>query len=737
MRSFFILIISLLFNASIWAQPFLIRDQSISIVKNGEGLDLGWLGGLNNPQFSNIDMNGDGTLDVFIFDKSGNMIIPLIQTGAPGVIDLSFQPTYIQHFPILSDWVLLRDFNCDGYQDIYTYSRFGPGAMVFENNGQTGAEWFSIADSLLFSYYELGSSTGEVNIFISTIDVPAIYDVDDDGDLDIFTYQLQGSKVEFHMNFSMENDEECGLDYELKNRCWGYFAESEDSEEILLGQDCFNVVDPKVVGGITHHTGSTLLMLDINDDGYKELVLGDINFSSFTTVINGGPSGSGPDSIISANYTFPNEDESLVLNNFPASFYLDINNDGVDDFVAAPNAQYSSDNVDAIRLYLNNGQNDLPDLSLENETFLHDDMIDVGEGAYPLIIDIDQDGLKDLVVGNRKKIIDSTITSSLHYYKNIGSQNDPSFEWITDDLFDLTTMGIGEALYPTFMDMNGDAALDLILGTLSGDLFYLLNSSGSGSEMTFPGPVFALNDNEGNQIDIGQLSKPQAFDINEDNLTDLLVGERTGYINYYKNTGSSSNPEFTLISEFLGDIQTPGYLVNTGYSTPFFYTENNQVKLVIGSETGEIQYYNNISNNLNGSFNLIPGPASMFDEGKRTAVSRVDINNDGLSDLFIGNYRGGVSFFKGDLTSSIKENDTENDFSLYPNPTNQLLNIDFTSEELREISIYNQLGQLLFFEDHFLDNNFQLNIEDWEDGQYIISISDKNNRQFASFILIH
>ncbi len=175
--------------------------------------------------------------------------------------------------------------------------------------------------------------------------------------------------------------------------------------------------------------------------------------------------------------------------------------------------------------------------------------------------------------------------------------------------------------------------------------------------------------------------------------------------------------------------------MNTGYAAPFFYNEDGEVKLIIGSETGEIQYYDNISNNLSGTFDLITGPASLFNEGKRTALARVDINNDGLKDLFIGNYRGGVSFFKGDLNSDISKIEDDLEFIVFPNPTRQLLNISFSEVDERDIKIYNTLGQLLFHKAEFSGDSFQLNVENWEDGQYIISIGDKNNRHFTSFIL--
>ncbi len=736
MRFIYLLGISFLFYNYSSAQSYLVREQGINVEKNGQLLDFPWVGGLNNPEFSTIDFNSDGKNDLFVFDKSGNMIIPFIQHGSPSIIDFSFEPSYVKYFPKLHDWALLRDFNCDGYVDIFTNSSFGPGIMVYLNNGQIDQNWFSIADSLIYSYYELGSSTGDVNIFVSTIDLPAIYDYDEDGDLDIFTYQLQGSKVEFHMNFSQENEGICGLDYELKNRCWGFFAEDINSPEILLGQDCFNVVDPKSLEK-KHHSGSTLLMLDINNDGYKELLMGDVSYSSLTTVVNGGPIESGLDSITSVNYFFPNESEVLILNNFPAAFYVDVNNDDVKDFIAAPNSQYTSDNVNAVRMYVNNGEDDAPELIFEQSGFLQNDMIDVGEGSYPVIIDIDQDGFQDLIIGNRKKIVDSLTTSTITYFRNTGSLTNPSFEWIEDDLFSLSTSGVGEALYPTFMDLNGDNALDLIIGNLNGELLFLLNAAGQNEMMDFPGPAAYLLNNNNIPIDVGQLAKPQAFDLNEDGLIDLVVGERSGRIRYFENTGSPNNPEFTWITDTLGGVLTPGYLLNTGYSSPFFYHENGEIKLIIGSETGEIQYYNSISSNLSGTFSLFTGPASNFNEGKRSTLARYDLNNDALPDLIIGNYRGGISFFKGDSESAISEIKKDLVIQLFPNPANDQFTLVFNDEEKHKISIFNQLGQLVFITESPFGNTMEINVNDWNNGQYIVRIDNENDPKFISLFVIH
>lgn len=736
MRTILLFLCLFLFGIDSFSQAYLIRDQSIEVSKDGETLLYPWAGGLNNPQFSNIDFNEDGSMDLFVFDKSGNIILPFVQNANSGEIAFSYEPEYVKYFPTLQDWALLRDFNCDGYMDIFSYSRFGPGAMVYENNGQIGNDWFSIADSLIYTYYEIGGSSGWVNIFISTIDVPAIYDVDEDGDLDIFTYQLQGSKVEFHKNLSVENNAECGLDYEMKNRCWGYFAEDIDSQDILLGQNCTNVNDP-AFSGTEHHTGSTLLMLDINNDGFKELVMGDISYSSLTTVVNGGPNSIGLDSITSVNYFFPNDNEELILHTFPASFYVDVNNDEVNDFIAAPNAQYTSDNVDAVDLHINNGENDNPDLEFEQEDFLQGAMIDGGEGAYPILVDIDGDGLKDLLIGNRKRISDSLSTYGIQYYKNTGTADSPSFNYINNDVFSLSTMGLGEALYPSFMDLDGDNSLDLIIGNLNGELYYLINTAAQNEEMTFPGPAFPVMDSDNEAIDVGQLAKPFVFDLNSDELEDLVIGERSGRLTYYENTGTSSNPEFTFITDTLGAVQSPGFLLNTGYSAPFLFKEDGEITLILGSETGEIQYYTEISNNLDGIFELTNGPASEFNEGKRTAIFRYDLNNDNLQDLLIGNYRGGVSFFRGDISSQVIESEFEKGFSVYPNPANSILTLEFEKLAKHDVQIINQLGQTVKEYPNIEKQTLTIGIEDLSTGQYFIRVSNNDQSYYQALILIH
>ena len=127
-------------------------------------------------------------MDLIVFDKSGNKIIPFINNG----LDYIFAPIYRENFPKnLHDWLLLADYNCDGKNDIFTYS--SGGLAVYENTSINSLT-FNIVTPLIMT--DIGSF--ETNLWVSPDDIPAIIDVDNDGDLDILTYGQLGGFIELH-----------------------------------------------------------------------------------------------------------------------------------------------------------------------------------------------------------------------------------------------------------------------------------------------------------------------------------------------------------------------------------------------------------------------------------------------------------------------------------------------------------------------------------------------------------
>ena len=75
----------------------------------------------------------------------------------------------------------MDDYDCDGRNDIFTYST--AGISVYRNNSSSVLS-FILSDSLLTN------TTSGQHIYVSPIDIPAITDVDSDGDLDILTFEI-------------------------------------------------------------------------------------------------------------------------------------------------------------------------------------------------------------------------------------------------------------------------------------------------------------------------------------------------------------------------------------------------------------------------------------------------------------------------------------------------------------------------------------------------------------------
>ena len=59
-------------------------------------------GGLDAPQFSATDLNRDGAMDLYVFDRVGNVSIPMIYDGPDGVVNYSIDWSAIDGFNLIS-----------------------------------------------------------------------------------------------------------------------------------------------------------------------------------------------------------------------------------------------------------------------------------------------------------------------------------------------------------------------------------------------------------------------------------------------------------------------------------------------------------------------------------------------------------------------------------------------------------------------------------------------------------
>ena len=114
---FLVLCLSL---SSLSAQMVLNRDTTLKIHENGTYFNSAFSGGINSGQFSEVDLNLDGIMDLVVFDKSGNKIIPYLNNNGNYI----YAPAYRNNFPNIHDWMLVADYNCDGKNDTFHFGSF-------------------------------------------------------------------------------------------------------------------------------------------------------------------------------------------------------------------------------------------------------------------------------------------------------------------------------------------------------------------------------------------------------------------------------------------------------------------------------------------------------------------------------------------------------------------------------------------------------------------------------------
>ncbi|MCW5900646.1 MAG: T9SS type A sorting domain-containing protein [Flavobacteriales bacterium] len=641
----------------LFAQGTFFFDPNIPVTRQGTALPLAWAGGLNFVQVSTVDLDGDGHQDLFLFDRSGNVVVTLLNDGIPGQVSYRVTRDYdhIDPFPTLHDWALMRDYDCDGREDLFTYSN--AGFAVYRNTSVSGTLSFELVSPLVYTDYVLGSGTViNINLWVASVDIPGLVDVDGDGDLDILTFGLQGTNVQYHKNLSMELYGTCdSLAFELRNECWGFFAENFSDNGITLNAPCpFNVPNPEIVLGDQEaeglpkaHAGSTVCPIDLNGDGVMDVLLGDITFNNLVALFNGGTVDLG--NMTTTETFFPGNDVPVDLALFPAGYHIDLDNDGRRDLVVSPNATSLAQNAHSMWYYKNNGTEAAPQFNFQQNNVLQDRMLDFGEGAYPVPFDHDGDGLMDLVVANHGYFNpNGPYVGKLALLRNTGTATAPAFELVSDDYMGLSTSGIGLSMYPAFGDVDGDGDLDMYIGDLQGRIHFYRNvSTGPVAQFQLEQPN--MTDAFGEIIDVGQFAAPQLIDMDDDGLLDLVVGERNGNLNLYQNTGTAEAPQFTLSTENLGGVSTVDSWNFPGHSIPFVHrNEDGDREIVLGSESGWLFRYGDIDDNLMGEWTRLDTAWLDLRDGQRTGLCLYDFTGDGKLDLVLGNYRGGLSFWRSD-----------------------------------------------------------------------------------------
>jgi len=719
------ILITTLFSYEVSSQVTLTYDNSIPVSIGDNQLPDPWAGGINAAQYGRLDLNGDGSDDLVIYDRSSNLVNTFIQTSG----EFIYNPDYRIYLPEeLQGWILFKDYNCDGRKDLFANSSFG--MKVYQNIAASGSEpdWELVADPIL----TLGSS-GMINLQVNITDVPAIDDVDGDGDLDVLVYNYAiGGFIRYHKNMSVERSGSCGLlDFELVSRNWGYFEECDCHVYAFeeFGEECGDLAQARVM----HPGGKSLLLIDMDNDGDKDFLGGHEQCDEFYFLENKGTAEEARMNEFSEDFPTPENPANFPI--FPAGFFDDFDDDGINDLIVSPNTEYNPDKTinygRSSWFYKNNGTNELPQFDFVTGTFLQSGMIDLGENSVPVLVDEDGDGDLDLLVGSNGYASGSQFYGYLSLFRNTGSNTNPIYSLADEDYH-----GLGEVnqydMMPVVADLNHDGFLDLVVvstkpDTKSVETRWYKSMGGDDSGLNLNASFEIL------EIDLKINDTPYFTDVNEDGLIDMLVGKSTGRLEYYTNNGSDSDPFFILEDPAFLDIDD-SFIEFRRNLVPFVIDINldGLDDLLTTDYTGELTVYLDykyepekirriIYNDL-----LNDSDTSVF--GYHTWMTGGLISGLDNQILIFGNTQGGLSVYKNIADNSREETD-DVVLEIYPNPLLNSNSLKTRSNISGNLIIFNNLGQIIEGPIEVQANRtLNLDIGYMPQGMYIFKIFDQDGR---------
>ena len=539
-----------------------------------------WAGGINYPIVNNFDLNFDGKQDLLVYDRNGNRLIPMVQEEQNGDTIYRYHPEYLDKFPLpRGEGAFVLLRDYNCDGQPDIFYSNGLFIKVWENTSSNGQISFTPANGGL----ELNTnymSSGVSKLYISRADLPDINDVDNDGDLDILTFGNGGVRLEFH-----ENTSNCGLNFVQTDNCWGQFVEG----------GLYRTVDLNACSGGNKrgkaeqvlHAGSGLLTWDVDNDQDSDLLLSNVSYNNLSLLINGGDKDS---SIMVSQDTMYPPQKPVDLFVFPVSFRAESSFDNTDDLILSSFSSATSGSPDmssnhaGIWRYENTGSNNTPNFIFKEDNFLQKDMIDFGAASIPRLADLNGDSLMDLVLAIGNRFQSPGISSSqLYYFENTGTATDPEFTLLDTNFADILQYSIGSEICPTFGDLDNDGDLDMILGTISGYFHYFENSGSSTN------PSYSLTTPIITNTDVGADAAPYLFDLDEDGDLDLFVGNEQGRVFWFENS-SASGPSFTQKSNFFGAASVSILGLN-GNAVPVFQRDSTGTALFVGSSyQGVVQF---------------------------------------------------------------------------------------------------------------------------------------------------
>lgn len=573
------------------------------------------------------DLDGDGDLDMIVGEANGNLNYYRNDGSATEpdwtlvTEELMFITGMENSAPALGD--------IDGDKDLDLLVGDKEGRLAFiENVGTPEKAVWEFKDKTYFQI-DVGSNS-----------VPRLVDLDGDQDLDLMMGNFTG-RVVLYLNKGTVTDPAFALESTRfasaktsQNSVPALFDWNADqSVDLIVGGEDGKILTylspgPKAMeqlnwlttdrafGQYNVDTLSHPYFADVNGDGNLDLLLGN-NEGDFLLYLNGGVGSAADDLQVVVDNSIDQKSGSLVVENVEGPIELDlteITDDGPieeeeqpfeaflmeegpqmgvmdPEFKSVPihlvknrlikKSSPTLGDLDAdgdydlligsksgkIYYYENQGSDTNWSFQLVNEDYLNTSDL---SNTTPVLHDLDQDGDLDLVVG--------TSLGRLRFYVNQGTTEEPNFV-LEKGYFD--GLWLGPNAKPTVVDLNGDAILDLLVGTLRGKLTFISNESNR----------FMIVRRDYQLMDFGIASTPSFADLNNDGIPDLMVGSDQGKILFFKNEANDLTGKWNAQPQIGADLKP----AKGSNPTAVDLDRDGDLDLITGSDQGWVVMYRNMA----------------------------------------------------------------------------------------------------------------------------------------------